>query len=154
LEEALSEIMLSKSGTNFNLRISNVYGRELSYGFIGSLIQNVQNGSTVRIFKGAEIFRDYISIDDVIFAITNLLSKDMTVKNINVSSGIGTSTNQVLSIFTGLGYMLNPIVEEEVNESFKFSVVLDCTLLASLIPWAPKPLSLEIERILQGKTVP
>jgi nucleoside-diphosphate-sugar epimerase len=153
LEEVLSEIMLSKSGRNINLRISNVYGRELSYGFIGSLIQNVKNGKKVIIFKGAEIVRDYISIDDVIFAITNLISKDITVKNINVSSGIGTSVNQVISIFNGLGYMLNPKVEELVNEQFKFSVVLDCTLLSSLISWAPKPLSLEIERILQGNTV-
>jgi nucleoside-diphosphate-sugar epimerase len=75
--------MLSKSGRNVNLRISNVYGVELSYGFIGSLFQNIKNGTPVRILKGAEIFRDYISINDVIFAITNLINKDMAVKNIN-----------------------------------------------------------------------
>jgi hypothetical protein len=149
LEEALSEIMLSKSGRNVNLRISNVYGMELSYGFIGSLFQNVKNGTPIRIFKGAEIFRDYISINDVIFAITNLINKNMAIKSINVSSGIGTSVDQVLSIFNRLGYMLNPAVEEIVNEPFRFSVVLDCTVLASLISWAPKPLNLEIERMLQ-----
>jgi UDP-glucose 4-epimerase len=150
LEEALSEIMSSKSGRNVNLRISNVYGIGLSYGFIGSLFQNVKNGMPIRIFKGAEIIRDYISVHDVIFAITNLISKDVAVKNINVSSGIGTSVNQVLLIFNQLGYTMKPTVEEIMNEPFRFSVVLDCALLASIISWAPKPLSLEIERMLKG----
>jgi len=150
LEEALSEIMSSKSGRNVNLRISNVYGIDLSYGFIGSLFQNVKNGMPIRIFKGAEIIRDYISVHDVIFAITNLISKDVAVKNINVSSGIGTSVNQVLLIFNKLGYTMKPTVEEIMTEPFRFSVVLDCALLASIISWAPKPLSLEIERMLKG----
>ena len=150
LEEALSEIMSSKSGRNVNLRISNVYGIGLSYGFIGSLFQNVKNGMPIRIFKGADIIRDYISVHDVIFAITNLISKDVAVKNINVSSGIGTSVNQVLLIFNKLGYTMKPTVEEIMTEPFRFSVVLDCALLASIISWAPKPLSLEIERMLKG----
>jgi UDP-glucose 4-epimerase len=153
LEEALSEIMLSKSGRNVNLRISNVYGIDLSYGFIGSLFQNIKNGMPVRIFKGAEIIRDYISVHDVIFAISNLMSKDIVVKNINVSSGIGTSVDQVLSIFNKLGYTLKPTVEEIVSEPFRVSVVLDCALIASIISWAPKPLSLEIERMLNGNRI-
>ena len=91
LENILKKITLKKNIMHTNLRISNVYGIGIDYGFIGSLFNSLKSESEVSIFKNQTIIRDYIYIDDVLFAVEKLLEVDHVRDCLNVSIG-----NQVI----------------------------------------------------------
>jgi len=149
LEELLSVVMNSKLGRNLNLRVSNVYGVGLTYGFIASLLNSIKTGSSVKIFKGNEILRDYISINDVSFAIRCLIDSLPMFEVLNISTGIATSVSDVIGIFTELGLVFDKAIEETVGDNVKSSLVLDCSLLSQVINWHPKLLSEEIKAVLE-----
>ena len=149
LEELLSVVMNSKSGRNLNLRVSNVYGLGLTYGFIAALLNSIKTGSSVKIFNGKKILRDYISVDDVSFAIRRLFNYPSKHEVINISTGIATSVSDVIGIFTKLGLVFDKAIEETVGDNVKSSLVLDCSLLSQLINWHPKLLSVEITSFLE-----
>ena len=141
LEKILKKITLKKNIKHTNLRISNVYGIDIDYGFIGSLFNSIKSGSEVHIFKDQNLIRDYIHIDDVLFAVENLLEIDYARDCLNVSTGIGTTIAQVLEIFSQNGYkfenraiLLNALTVKPVS-------ILDCHNLSELINWKPSNLT-------------
>jgi nucleoside-diphosphate-sugar epimerase len=148
LENILKMITLKKNITHTNLRISNVYGIGIDYGFIGSLFNSLKSGSEVNIFKDQNIIRDYIHIDDVIFAVNELLEIDDARACLNVSTGIGNTIAQVLEIFSQNGYKfekratsLNALIVKPVS-------ILDCHNLSELIDWKPSNLSQVLNKLL------
>jgi len=149
LEQLLSGVMNSKSGFNINLRISNVYGEGLTYGFIASLFDSIKTGNLVRLFSGKEVLRDYISVNDVSFAVRCLIHSQPKQNVVNISTGIATSISEVMSIFKKLGVTFDGAIEEIVEDNFKSSLVLDCNLLSQLIDWRPKRLNEEIKSLLK-----
>ena len=76
LERSLGEIFIKKNTIHTNLRISNVYGLGLDYGFIGSLFKSIQSGSSIGIHPNLNTTRDYIHTYDVIYAIESLIKID------------------------------------------------------------------------------
>ena len=141
LEKFLTEIAVKKEYIHINLRISNVYGIDVSYGFIGALFNSIKHGSKVSIFQNLSITRDYVHVHDVIYAIRMLLEVDTDLECINISTGIGTSISKVLEIFASKGYNFEKRTEIANDLRIKQVSILDCKTLSKLIDW--KPISVE-----------
>jgi UDP-glucose 4-epimerase len=139
LEIEITKLMESKRVRHSNLRISNVYGGDLTYGFIAHLVDSWRKKTPPRVFRDQSIVRDYLFIEDLIFAIHQLLEAESLGRNINISTGIGTEISQVLHLFEKNGFIFRKTVEIE-NPTTQSSI-LDCTLLSNNISWKPKNLS-------------
>ena len=83
------------------------------------------------------ITRDYIYSRDVIYGIENLEKIDFQESVLNLSTGVGTTIFQVLSVFDKLGYDLKDKVMQELPQDIKLNSILDCTKLQKLITWHP-----------------
>jgi hypothetical protein len=148
LESKLLELMRGKSIFHSNLRISNVYGPDLDYGFIAALRNAINSQTPARIFIGKEVIRDYVSISDVVFAISQILAAEFRHLNINISTGRGNSIAQILEIFEDLGHFFENRINVLPKTDIVSSSVLDCALLASLIDWKPIDLAQGIHDLL------
>jgi len=148
LEKSLGEIFLKKKTVHTNLRISNVYGADIDYGFIGSLFYSIKYENIVGIHPNLNTTRDYIHIDDVISAIETLIKIDTGKVCINISTGIGTTISQVLDIFANKGYKFENRKEITLTSKSKLISILDCSALANLIPWAPSTLATTIDKLI------
>ena len=151
LENILTELASGKKSIHINLRISNVYGIDVSYGFIGALFNSIKYGSEVSIFQNLNITRDYIHVHDVIYAIRMLLEVDTDLECINISTGIGTTITQVLEIFASKGYSFEKRSEIPNNLKVKQVSILDCKNLSELINWQPKSLAGVLNELLPMK---
>ena len=148
LENILKEIALKKKSIHINLRISNVYGIDVSYGFIGALFNSIKHGSEISIFKNLSITRDYVHVHDVIYAIRMLLEVDTDMEVINISTGMGTTISQLLEIFAHKGFNFEDrIIIEDDSKIKKFSI-LDCKNLSTLIDWRPRSVSHTLNTLL------
>jgi len=148
LEYILKEITLKKGLIHKDLRISNVYGIDISYGFIGSLFNSIKYGNEVSILQDLNITRDYIHVNDVIYAIQMLLEIDTNVDCLNISTGIGTSISQVLEIFASKGYNFQNRVKFSDNLKVNTTSILDCKNLVELINWQPSSLTQVLNKLL------
>lgn len=148
LEKIMSDIMQSKSIYHSNLRISNAYGKQLSYGFIGGLLKSITTHVPVQVYSGRLIVRDYISVTDIAFAVNKLLKVGSDKPNINISTGIGLSIPQVLNIFESHGHGFENRINVIPTLDVKSTSILDCTLLDSLVTWEPRNLEQGIAEIL------
>ena len=137
LEECLIQLMEIKSAVHLNLRISNVYGNSLNYGFISSLSKAYKNDEVSSIFKDRKITRDYIFAADVIYAIENLFYLDLPQQNLNISTGIGTSIEEIIEIYLEVGGDSNFLREIPTPLHVKKNSVLDCNALRGYIHWEP-----------------
>jgi hypothetical protein len=141
LEIWLSNLMKDKNSQHTNLRISNVYGKNLDYGLIGSLLKSIKSEAAIQLFKDQSIIRDYIHVNDVVQAIENLLQIDINAGQLNLSTGIGTTISEVLGIFAGNGIRFENFTTVSTVKDYKRSSILDCKSLSRLIDW--KPISVE-----------
>jgi nucleoside-diphosphate-sugar epimerase len=151
LENLLTQIAFKKESIHINLRISNVYGINVSYGFIGALFDSIRNGSKVSVFQNLSITRDYVHVHDVIYAIRMLLEVDTDLECINISTGIGTTISQVLDIFASKGYGFEKRTEIASNLLVKQVSILDCANLSELINWQPRSLAEVLSELLPIK---
>lgn len=148
LEYILKEITLKKGLIHTDLRISNVYGIDISYGFIGSLFNSIKSGNEVGILQDLNITRDYIHVNDVIYAIQMIIEINTHVDCLNISTGIGTSISQVLEIFISKGYNFENRVEISNEIKVKKFSILDCKNLSEVINWQPSSLTQVLNRLL------
>jgi nucleoside-diphosphate-sugar epimerase len=151
LENFLTEIASKKELSHINLRISNVYGIDVSYGFIGSLFNSIKHGNEVSVFQNSSITRDYVHVHDVIYAIKMLLEVDTDLECINISTGIGTTISQVLDIFASKGYDFKERTEIDSGLKVKQVSILDCAKLSKLINWQPRSLAEVLSELLPIK---
>jgi UDP-glucose 4-epimerase len=148
LEATLLGLMKDKSIFHSNLRISNAYGPSLEYGFIAALRRAIGSQTSVQVFEGREIIRDYIFISDIVFAVNQILMAEFPYSNINISTGKGNSIVEVLQIFGALGHFFKNQINVVPKSEIVSSSILDCTLLASLIEWKPRDLNQGIHELL------
>ena len=139
LEEDLMRIMQEKNIRNCNLRIANVYGSMITQGFIGLIFRSCVTSNSVKRIIEKQIYRDYISVDDVSAAVIGLIKSNEYAEHINVSTGIPTSSDEVFESFNLSGYFLNVTEVPFLEKSIKVSVVLNCGLLSSILDWHPVP---------------
>lgn len=84
------------------LRPSNVFGKhqrfEGNQGFISIAINKVYQEIPIDIWGDGNTVRDYIHINDVVDILKKLLDNGFSNESINLSSGIGYSLLQILSV--------------------------------------------------------
>lgn len=124
------------------LRPSNPYGHgqniHAKQGLIAVAIGKILSDQEIEIWGDGSSVRDYIYIDDLTLAISELLSLDNVYnKTINIGSGEGYSVTDIIST-------LDEITEKKVKVKHLpsrsvdvSSVVLDISLLKSLINFSP-----------------
>jgi nucleoside-diphosphate-sugar epimerase len=137
LEIFLNDFMKLKKIPHVNLRLSNVYGEYLDYGLIGSINNYIILSTPLSIFINLGITRDYIYSKDVINGIENLAKIEFQESALNLSTGVGTTIFEVLSVFDKLGYDLKDRMTQELPQDTKLNSILDCAKLHNLINWHP-----------------
>jgi len=150
LEENLMRIMKNKNVKNCNLRIANVYGPTITQGFIGLIFRSLITLNPVKRITGRQIYRDYISVDDVSAAVIGLIKTRDYAEYVNVSTGIPTSSDEVFESFYRYGFCLNEIQSPYTEASMKASVILNCNLLSSLLDWHPAPFAEGISKAISS----
>jgi len=149
LEKELLAIFRDKETPHTNLRISNVYGVGLDHGFIASLLKSLISKSPADVYNQTQITRDYISINDLAKAIEELSKSKSKLDVLNVSTGVGTNLAEILELFENLGSKIDLCNHLDAPIETRMRVVLDCSLLKSLIQWDPVSLKIGIGQILK-----
>ena len=147
LENLLANIMTKKKVLHTNLRISNVYGKNLKYGLIAEIFESFIEGKKLNISRNFEIIRDYISIEDFLYALQALFNVSDLPDIVNISTGIGTSTNQIFQALLQNGIQVSYNFQGSELKSLKNSSILDCSRLSSLVKWYPTPFMDNLNRI-------
>lgn len=109
----------------------NLYGKQ---GLIAVSIGNILSNNSITIWGDGTSVRDYIYIEDLSDVFCQLLNKGVKNEVLNIGSGEGVSTNDVIGI-------LRELVEENVKVEYVSprkadvsSMVLDISRLKSLLP--------------------
>jgi UDP-glucose 4-epimerase len=135
------------------LRVSNAYGSrqraERGQGAIGAFLNAIRAGEVIRIFGDGSVVRDYLHVRDIANA-TVALSRLVAAPSVaNVGNGVGHSLREVLSIVRSLTGT-DPVVQFGAPRQFDVhSIVLDVSLLGSVIEWNPTPLEQGIALVWQ-----
>lgn len=138
LEILLTDLMKYKNSSHINLRISNVYGTNLDYGFIGSLMKSISSRLNTELVEDYKVVRDYIYVDDVIHAIQELIGINMKNETFNISTGVGTTTDQIFEIFADSGFNFQKVPRISTDKNLKKVSILNCSALSKLINWTPR----------------
>ncbi len=149
LEQVIGRILREKSIVHTNLRLSNVFGENLNYGFIANLLNSLRNQKPAVIFNQTSITRDFLYIEDLRTAIAKLSKMEFSEENLNLGSGIGITIDRVLEVFSFLGFEITDVIYADAPENIRQKVVLDCTKLKEIIDWKPKDFEASIKRILE-----
>lgn len=92
-------------------RISNPYGPGQNYlkgvGFIDAALKHSVHGEPIEIWGDGSVVRDYIYIDDLCKMLYALLNYEGEETVFNLSSGVGTSQNEILEIIKNLHVDVN-----------------------------------------------
>jgi UDP-glucose 4-epimerase len=135
-----------------SLNLSNVYGLEIPPKSAPAIFANqALRSETIRIFGDGYSIRDWVHVSDVCHAFTETMKMKENLF-LNISSGIGTSINELLS---GIEAILNKPIRREYLDGVIGEVkrsVLDNQKAMKTLSWRPK-ISLKegIEQIISGK---
>ena len=92
-------------------RVSNPFGPGQDYkkgvGFVDAVLKKAINQEQIEIWGDGENIRDYIYIDDVCKMIFGMANYEGEIDTFNVSSGIGVSQNDIISLLKKQGYNLD-----------------------------------------------
>ena len=148
LENNLSKIMQYKGSNHLNLRVSNVYGLNLTYGLVSEVILSIRKKSVLKLSGSLDLIRDYLFAEDLFNAIYSLVVWPSQVKVINISTGVGTSARQLLQLFKEQGHVVEYELINNFSAPLKNSSIIDCALLGSIVTWNPASLDAGLTRIL------
>ena len=124
------------------LRVTNPYGErqrvETAQGAIGVFLNKALLDQPIEIWGDGSVTRDYIYIGDVAEAFSCAMNYNGSTSVFNISSGIGTSLNELIAI-------LEDTLGREINRSYlpgrSFDVpvsVLSNSLAYQELGWQPK----------------
>lgn len=126
------------------VRISNPYGPEQDFtrgvGFIDAALKRTLHQEPVEIWGDGENIRDYIFIDDVCRMIGALLEYSGEYDTFNISSGVGVSQNEIISMLQKLGLKPQVIYKNKRSVDIR-KIILDNNRIRSV--WNHQPISLE-----------
>lgn len=108
-------------------RISNPYGpgqdSQKGVGFIDAVIKSIQNCQPLEIWGDGSVVRDYIYIEDVCRMMEALIRYEGNLQTFNISTGVGTSQNEIIAIFENLGYKLDVRYLKTRSVDAKYNIV-------------------------------
>lgn len=117
-------------------RISNPYGPGQDYtkgvGFIDAAIKSALGGKPIEVWGDGSVVRDYIYIADVCEMLAILAEKpNLSGTVINISSGVGTSLNDILRILKEKNEALN-VIYKSARTVDAGKIILDNTQMLSI----------------------
>ena len=145
--KAWSEYCGSIHGNSIGLRFHNVYGNYNNKGIIHYL-EKCPNGHKINV-RGVDIVRDYVYVLDVIDFIVSILSEDSQQKTsrvIDVGTGVGTKTIDVVKTYMDISGKTFEIEESEAWSTEPKIMVSNNVLAGSL------SLSDGIKKMIDTKT--
>jgi UDP-glucose 4-epimerase len=124
------------------LRVANAYGErqriETAQGAVGVFLHNALKGIPIDIWGDGSVTRDYIHVSDVAEAFVRALEYSDAKRCFNVSSGVGTSLNELIG-------MLEDALGKRIDRNYlpgrPFDVpvsVLSNDLAREELKWAPR----------------
>ena len=123
------------------LRVANPYGKrqrlETAQGAVGVFLHHAIKGTTIEIWGDGSVTRDYIHVNDVAEAFSRALVYSGVQRLFNVSSGVGTSLNDLVARIEGV---LGQSIERHYLPARSFDVpsnVLCNALARSELKWIP-----------------
>lgn len=124
-----------------SLRVSNPYGErqriETAQGAVGVFLHHALTGIPIEIWGDGSVTRDYIHVSDVAEAFSKALRYEGVQRLFNVSSGVGTSLNELI---VKLEKVLGISIERHYLPGRPFDVptnVLCNDLARSELNWMP-----------------
>ncbi|MDE0931565.1 MAG: NAD-dependent epimerase/dehydratase family protein [Halioglobus sp.] len=124
------------------LRVANPYGErqrlETAQGAVGVFLHHAIKGVPIEIWGDGSVTRDYIHVSDVAEAFSSALDYSGEQRLFNVSSGIGTSLNDLI---TEIEDVLGQSIERHYLPGRPFDVpanVLCNELARSELKWTPR----------------
>jgi len=124
------------------LRVANPFGQrqrvETAQGAVTVFLHRALQGQIIDIWGDGSNTRDYIYISDVADAFAKAVEYSGPHSVFNISSGTGTSLNELVSL---LGKLLNRSIEHRYLEARPFDVpisILNNTLAKKELGWAPQ----------------
>jgi UDP-glucose 4-epimerase len=139
------------------LRVANPFGErqriETAQGAVSAFLHKALNRQPIEIWGDGTITRDYIYVSDVADAFARAVTYEGSKSIFNVSSGAGTSLNQLVSLLEEiLGYAIERRYLSGRSFDVQFSI-LSNTLAQQEMGWAPKiPLREGIENVVKWMT--
>ncbi|WP_025119479.1 MULTISPECIES: NAD-dependent epimerase/dehydratase family protein [unclassified Serratia (in: enterobacteria)] len=124
------------------LRVANPYGErqrvETAQGAVGVFLHHGLKDIPIEIWGDGSVQRDYIHVSDVAEAFAKAVVYDGTVECFNISSGQGTSLNDLIEMMRGI--LPHPIqVNYKPGRSFDIDISVLCNKLACQeLGWEPK----------------
>jgi UDP-glucose 4-epimerase len=123
------------------LRVSNAYGptqdASRGQGVVAAFLAAAREGRAAFLYGDGHAVRDYVHVGDVARAVADLAAVRGGPGVVNVGSGQGHSVQDVLRItrqVTGFPLPADTLPGRDFDVD---SIVLDVSLLCSLIPWHP-----------------
>lgn len=123
------------------LRVANPYGKrqriETAQGAVGVFLHHAIKGTAIEIWGDGSVTRDYIHVNDVAEAFSRALVYSGLQRLFNVSSGVGTSLNDLVASIEGV---LGQSIERHYLPARSFDVpsnVLCNALARSELKWIP-----------------
>jgi UDP-glucose 4-epimerase len=136
-------------------RCANVYGpdqpHDRSQGAVAVFMHRIANGLPITIYGDGLSLRDYVHIDDVAGAISTLLCEQLRIDVVNIGSGRGHTTIEVVETLAKLigrkpDLRFGPERPQDVR-----AIVLDIARLRSLIDYEPIALHEGLRRVWQDR---
>lgn len=124
------------------LRIANPYGDrqriETAQGAVAAFLHRALHAMPIEIWGDGTVTRDYLHVSDVAYAFASALAYRGDNMVFNISSGVGTSLNELAaSIETVIGHAVERVYLP--GRSFDVPVsVLDNSLARAELGWMPK----------------
>ena len=125
------------------VRPSNVYGREFvgsrPQGLIEVAITKALRGEPLQMWDSASVVRDYVYVSDVARALLLLVQLPATPKIVNISTGIGTSNQEIIEMIRSVtGSPLKVVFGGNENLFNVETNILANDLLKAVTGWSPK----------------
>ena len=108
VETAMRAFNVQQHTHFMSCRISNPFGpgqdSQKGVGFIDAVIKGILYETPIEIWGDGSIIRDYIYIEDVCRMIEGLIHYDGSLQTFNISTGVGTTQNEIITLFRKLGF--------------------------------------------------
>ncbi|HEY5124817.1 MAG TPA: NAD-dependent epimerase/dehydratase family protein [Ignavibacteria bacterium] len=129
-------------GLEYNVfRLSNPYGERqnpfVSQGVIPVFLRKIIKNEKIEIWGDGEVTRDYIYIKDAVELIVKSIDINSSSKVFNLSSSIGYSLNQIISIMKNITRVNTEVIYKKERDIDVPVNILDNSLAVDTFNWRP-----------------
>jgi len=136
------ENILLDSGLRYKiLRVANVYGlgqpSGRGQGVVAEWINRIKNSEPIEIFGNLENSRDFLHVQDLVLAISELI-KISSNQILNIGSGKATKLYELLEIFKNLMGTEFKVIYSDARNTDRNDYWLEISKMKKLTKWQPK----------------